>query len=787
MKPNMFGSRIASAVVAVGFAATVAVSQGTQDDNLALITKRRTVDVAQYPDPAWFPKIPGWLASQKDDGTWSDVDYASGCPAQRANWPIQEHWNRLISFGAAWSGANPIAAANWTNDAKLFEAISKGLDYWFKNDYTEPDCFGNGGVAGSKCPCGTPGLWNTNWYGQGILLPQLVSQACLLVKDGNLTESQRAGCERIPRRAYDLRDQPFGTGGYMTGSNMVLVMQNSISLALFIDNSTILADGFNRAMAVMTFSDDAKEDGIHRDGTFLQHKGILYNGNYGKDLLNAFIQLEGEAIGTPFAANDTTRDAMSTLIRGDEWMIYTDAENKVEHWDFNTIGRFVAFPTVDLQANADINFNVSKLATAVNDFKGSYNLSDTIRRLKSNGTEKLTGNKGFWASDYMVHRRNDYILTNKLLSVRSTNSEWANSANPYGYHMGQGTLYSYVEGNEYKDIMNAWDWNLVPGTTVLLNKPELEYKTVNNSGKNDFVGVVSDGKFGASVEDCIDPLDGNIAYRKSWFFVDEGVIVTTTDVKTKDAGNSSVVTVLDNRAAVTDKVFANGKIAQSSETSFGSDTLYYGGNGYLAYDTPFELTLGLGKRTGNWSEISTSTLGVKTVDIFSAYTKIPHDKFTYAFFPATTQKKLNEELESPTWKPIVESGITGIYGPNRVSLAFWPGGDKSIKLNLDKLGWAKSGYLTFTSEQPAIYLLQAKCKSSKSLRLSITLAEPTQKLVTASFSLKFDGAQAREIKEKRDAGFTAAADGGVGFGVKLPSGGLAGSSVARELFLELGQ
>lgn len=27
------------------------------------------------------------------------------------------------------------------------------------------------------------------------------------------------------------------------------------------------------------------EDGIHRDGTFLQHNGILYNGNYGKDLV----------------------------------------------------------------------------------------------------------------------------------------------------------------------------------------------------------------------------------------------------------------------------------------------------------------------------------------------------------------------------------------------------------------------------------------------------------------------------------------------------------------------
>jgi hypothetical protein len=69
------------------------------------------------------------------------------------------------------------------------------------------------------------------------------------------------------------------------------------------------------------------------------------------------------------------------------------------------IGRFIAFPTTDLQANADINFNVSKLATATADFTGADDLSDTVRRLEFNGTEKLLGNKGFWASDYMASQR----------------------------------------------------------------------------------------------------------------------------------------------------------------------------------------------------------------------------------------------------------------------------------------------------------------------------------------------------------------------------------------------
>jgi hypothetical protein len=37
----------------------------------------------------------------------------------------------------------------------------------------------------------------------------------------------------------------------------------------------LLEDALSRAMGVVTFSDGVKEDGIHRDGSYLQHDGIL--------------------------------------------------------------------------------------------------------------------------------------------------------------------------------------------------------------------------------------------------------------------------------------------------------------------------------------------------------------------------------------------------------------------------------------------------------------------------------------------------------------------------------
>ncbi len=34
------------------------------------------------------------LSSLDENGQWPDVNYATGCAAQRANWPAQEHWSR---------------------------------------------------------------------------------------------------------------------------------------------------------------------------------------------------------------------------------------------------------------------------------------------------------------------------------------------------------------------------------------------------------------------------------------------------------------------------------------------------------------------------------------------------------------------------------------------------------------------------------------------------------------------------------------------------------------------
>ena len=58
-------------------------------------------------------------------------------------------------------------AEQYAKNPELLAAISRAMDYWFDNEFStigNGACMDGGGKADDQCPCGTPGLWNTNWF-----------------------------------------------------------------------------------------------------------------------------------------------------------------------------------------------------------------------------------------------------------------------------------------------------------------------------------------------------------------------------------------------------------------------------------------------------------------------------------------------------------------------------------------------------------------------------------------------------------------------------------------------
>lgn len=421
----------------------------------------------------------------------------------------------------------------------------------------------------------------------------------------------------------------------------------------------------------------------------------------------------------------------------------------------------------------------------------------------------LNGNRAFPSSDYMVrgfhlltrafvfvlislllrrqvHRRDGYVQSVKLLSTRSRNTEAINGANPFGFHVGIGSLFTYASGSEYLDIQAAWDWNLIPGTTTLLNLPKLDPAHANIKGVKQFVGVVSDGEDGIAVMDFAGAADKTqLAYRKTYFFLDDVVLVTTSSLQVRaDVASTPVIAVLDNRRLSIEGI-AIGGLALSQAVAGAEvevSTLWHDNVGYLAYSTPFNLTYSAGDRTGNWSEIATSDAGLSTIPLFSAYTTLPRNKaFTYAIFPASPQARVQAEAADPTFTPLdLGRDVSAVVGLGRLAVVFWAMG-RTASVSLPAIGWpavdaSSGGSLILTSDQPSAVLLSFD-DAFKSL--SVTFADPTQALETLELTLRIDGPGRGlscddEIECVED-------EGVVTLHSALPTAGLAGHSVIKSL------
>ncbi|KAI0651821.1 chondroitin AC/alginate lyase [Trametes meyenii] len=628
-----------------------------------------------------------WLTTLGDDGKWpdSEVDYTTGCDARRANWPAETHWNRIVTMSAAWHGGVQNGPPNFVNSSSLLDAIRRAMDFWFANDFQDQACLDSGGL--SSCPCGTPGLWNTNWFSNIIGIPELVGEACLLVGANALTDPQVNNCTHITTRAFGTFGQHVNGLGTLTGANTLDVAKIGIDSGLLINNASILTDGYARIHSEVVVQNATKADGIRPDGSFGQHGGIIYNGNYGKDYTNDVLALEIAAAGTQYSAKNAStgsQGAFETLLQGDLWMIYRNVLTNVLHWDFSVLNRFISFPVSDSQATGSININTTEIQE-LGQLWDSTVLQSVYSSLSQGSKDanagNINGNRVFYANDYVVQRGPGYVTTLKMYSTRTKNGECTNSQNPLGFHLADGTLYTYLRGNEYEDIAAAWDWNLIPGITNDYGATPLSCDHEQFTGKEAFVGGASDGNVGAAVMRYTNPFTGTLKFQKAWFFLDndvQHVMISSVNSSTL----SPVVSVLDQKRR-NGPIEVNGVPLQQGGNFSFAHSLWHDNVGYTfqpgTFDQRFDLAVDFGNRTGDWSTIGISTVGTTTVELFSAW--LNHGSggdldvpITYTVFPAVSRSEFARKTLSTQVRTIRNDAIvSAVYdAAHRTAMfVFW--------------------------------------------------------------------------------------------------------------------
>ncbi|KAF9056198.1 polysaccharide lyase family 8 protein [Panaeolus papilionaceus] len=748
-------------------ALTIHASFASADSDIDTARRQRTSIIVGKTTGA--TSIPTWLSTLGSNGKWPDteIDYTTGCDARTASWPAQSHWSRINTLAAAWSGGLR-NALQYAGDPVLRDSISLAMNYWFLNDFMVSACIDQGGA--SACPCDTPGFWNKNWASNIILIPGWVGQVCLLLAD-TLSVDEAAACQRITARAYNT----FNTGivgvSAITGANTLDIASIGIDLGIFIRNLTLLNEAFGRVHDEMTVKNGIKADGIRADGSFGQHAGILYNGNYGKDYANDLLNLELTAAGTQFQAAGSSQNSFILLLQASTWMIFRNTFTNVLHWDYSVLGRFVSLPVADNQATSGIKTNLTQIQelAALWDEPQVQAVADKLSATSSGvNIGSTVGNHMFYANDYMVHRGNSYVTTLKMYSKRTQNTECTNNQNTFGFHLSDGATYTYLSGNEYEDTFAAWDWNLIPGITVDYGATPLTCSSARKTGNQVFVGGVSDGKRGVAVMRYDNPTTRAHTWRKTWFFLDDDVQFVMIARITSTTG-APVFSVLDQRR-LNGQVLVDGNQATSGNFTNVS-TLWHDGIGYdfNTTDSSTSLSIDTGASTGSWQEIGSSNQPPITMDLFKAW--LSHGNLTsstsYAVYPAMTASGFQTKLANTSLRIVANNGnISALkdVNNNKVVVVFWEnsGGTVTIPGN---------------THSEASLTVQSNVGSAFILDLAdgvVTLSDPTQLLTSVTLHLSLGNGT-------KPASWTASSQIQT-LTFDLPTGGDAGRSIQLPFF-----
>ena len=295
------------------------------------------------------------------------------------------------------------------------------------------------------------------------------------------------------------------------------MLQIEIYRSLATKNITGLEEGFSRMWEDVNFS-NASAAGVQPDWGYHFHAYELLSGSYGLMWANDVLVFLECAFNTRYLPNEETLLFFANfLVKGDAWMIMTD------EWDWHVRGRGISTPN-QLASHGFSTDSIRSLSQMIKSQELQTDLNNFADRLDNKAhIVPLVGNKHFFASDYQVHRRPNWIASIKTQSMRTLPTECLLGQNQKDEHGGQGVLNLYRPGtNDYFNIFPILDWQAINGITVEHGIP---IEPCIGGGfsiiRTRNVGGASDGQSGMMY---IDTATHNLTAKRSWYFYDDAII-----------------------------------------------------------------------------------------------------------------------------------------------------------------------------------------------------------------------------------------------------------------------
>ena len=651
----------------------------------------------------------------EEDGTWPGIDYED---VSRTGFEHRSHLDNMLHLARAFRQEG----SGFQGDAELRDVVLSALDFWLENDFI--------------CD---------NWWHNEIGTPGHMVNILLLLED-ELSEDQLAKGVEIASRAN------FEGVGARPGGDFVKIAE------LKAQRGVIERDAEVVERATQAIRDELRITtgrGIQPDFSFHHRHDGVYTVSYGRGYAAAV---------AGYAAN--TRDTIFAL-SDDELSVAVDLELDGIRWtNVHGVYRHVGILNREITRRGAISTDSTR--RLVDFLRATDYRRDELEELLEVRREREEpaheGNRFYWRSDYLAHQRPTYYVSVRMYSSRNHSMESPhNQEGLKSHHLADGSNFVSRTGREYDGIFPVWDWQKIPGTTVV-QKPELPGSgDVQKPGLTDFVGGASDDQYGFAAFDFESPHDPLHA-RKAWFFFDDEYVCLGAGIQS-DAEHP-VATTLE-QVLLNGEVSVNGEALERGEHAL-EDVAWIHHND-VGYVFPSEASVHIANQTatGHWRRIthqSWATEDEVEEDVFKAW--LDHgeqpDGASYAYIvlpdadAGETAAYANEE------SPVILANTAELQAVKHPGLsisqvAFYEAGEIEL-----------TDGLTVEVNETCLVMVRREGEEVKNL----TVAEPTQTLdaleVSVSHQLEHPAAE-----WDAEAGLTR-------FHVDLPEDGYAGQSVVLE-------
>lgn len=730
-------------LMVIGFASSYAKSD-------IEIIKNRVITELMKPEVD-DSEIAVLLESIRDNGTWPGINYAD---VSREGFEHRYHYSNMVTLAHAYKNKS----SKYYKKKQVKQTIELALKNWVNNDY-----------------------FCDNWWYNQIGTPGSLVTLMLLVGDelnGELVEK----AQPIIGRAHS------EAGGARPGGDRIKICGIQAKNCLFIGDD----EKFNEVVRIIEAEIKHSEwvgakygygfrhipsgfsnrkmggRGIMHDNSF-HHRvdGVNNTLSYGLGYAAAFVEWAVYTTGTEFAFS---QQRLEPLI---DYFLDGICKTAVfgKYPDFGAKNRSISREGALRPYSAEL---AEKLMT-VSDYRKSE-LQEIVDIRKNAVKPTLSHATFYWDTEHFTYQRPDWFASVRMYSTRTHNMEQPyNSEGFYNHHRGDGTNHISVTGDEYYDIAPVYDYQKIPGTTVMqkTEMPEDSEVRLQELGIKDFVGAATDGKYAAVGFDFQSPHDPLIA-RKSWFFFDKGYVCLGTGISCKNS-DLPVATTLNQCLLRSDVTIASdGKTAvlEKGEKQYENvDWIYQDKVGYV-FPNPVSVHIKNDVATGSWWRINRQSDSPKDevkVDVFKAWIdhgKRPSDE-SYAYFvlPSLSLENLKQFnpknaltilSNTPEVQAVVHSGL------KMCQAVFYKAGEIQVTENLK-----------LKCETPGIVILQANADQA----MKITVSDPNRELgkmiVAFSANISGSGENFKTFWDK-DKGLTYVV-------IDLPKGHYAGSSTTIEL------